>query len=133
MPSSLEEKVADAGQATVEAVKSASQRVAIKAEDAADWVKEKTGLADRSPCGKGTGIARENMDVIAACGKKVGVVDRVEGEAIKLTRKDSADGQHHYIPVGWIDHVDSHVHLTKNSMETERDWKDSLTACGCGG
>jgi Uncharacterized protein conserved in bacteria (DUF2171) len=33
------------------------------------------------------------MDVIASCGKKVGVVDHVGGGAIKLTKKDSPDGQ----------------------------------------
>ena len=38
-----------------------------------------------------TGIAdvQERMDVIASCGKKIGVVDHVEGNAIKLTKHDS--------------------------------------------
>jgi hypothetical protein len=95
-------------------------------------MKVKTGLG-KSQCAAGNAIIQERMDVIASCGKKVGVVDHVEGDAIMLNRKDSADGQHHYIPMGWVDHVDNHVHLTKNSMETERDWKASLTDCGCTG
>ena len=66
---------------------------------------------------------REHMDVLASCGKKVGVVDHVEGDMIKLTRKDSPDGQHHLIPTGWVAQVDQQVHLNRNSEETERDWK----------
>ena len=77
---------------------------------------------------------KERMDVIASCGKKVGVVDHVVGSAIQLTKGDSPDGQHHFIPTGWVDHVDSHVHLKKNSMETEQGWKSDATACSsCGG
>jgi len=60
---------------------------------------------------------REHMEVIASCGKRVGVVDRVEGDSIKLTKKDSSDGQHHLLPLDWVARVDQHVHLTKNSEE----------------
>ena len=66
-------------------------------------------------------------------GKKVGVVDHVQGNAIKLTKKDSPDGQHHFIPVGWVERVDSHVHLTQNSKVTEENWKSDEASCGCGG
>ena len=59
----------------------------------------------------------------ASCGKKVGVVDGVEGTSIKLTRKDSPDGNHHLIPESWVDHVDAHVHLNKNSAQTELEWQ----------
>ena len=72
---------------------------------------------------------RERMDVIASCGTKVGVVDHVEGKAIKLTRNDSPDGKHHFIPAGWVDHVDNHVHLKKNSSETEQGWKIDAASC----
>jgi len=67
------------------------------------------------------------------CGKKVGVVDQVGGGAIKLTKKDSPDGQHHFLPVGWVERVDSHVHLKKSSMETEQNWKSAVAACVCSG
>jgi len=75
---------------------------------------------------------REHMDVIASCGKKVGVVDNLEAGTIKLTRNDSPDQLHHYIPSGWVSKVDSRVHLNKNSQETERGWKSSASECGCG-
>jgi len=106
-------------------LKNAGREVAEKAGQAADWVMEKTGMGDKNECGsvKSTSEIRERMDVIASCGTKVGVVDHMEGGAIKLTKSDSPDGQHHFIPVGWVDHVDSHVHLKKNSQETEQGWK----------
>jgi hypothetical protein len=80
-----------------------------------------------------TGVAdvRERMDVIASCGKKIGVVDHVEGNAIKLTKHDSPDGQHHFLPASMIDHVDSHVHLNKNSEEACNAWKSDAASCGC--
>ena len=146
MAESLKDKVATAGHAVADAAKTAGQKIAEgakmaghkiaeNAKDAKDWVADKTGLGKPSECSN-AGVAgiRERMDVIASCGKKVGVVDHVEGSAIKLTKNDSADGQHHFIPTDWVDHVDSHVHLTKNSMETEKGWKGDASACGaCGG
>ena len=47
---------------------------------------------------------KEHMEVLDASGRHLGTVDEIEGDTIKLTRTDSADGQHHYIA---IDHVDS--------------------------
>ena len=81
---------------------------------------------------KGVAGIAERMDVIASCGKKIGVVDHVEGAGIKLTKKDSPDNQHHFVPTGWVDHVDSHVHLKKNSMEATQGWKSDAASCGCG-
>lgn len=40
---------------------------------------------------------QEHMEVIGADGVHVGTVDRVDGKRIKLTKKDSGDGQHHFI------------------------------------
>ena len=76
----------------------------------------KTANDDCGSEGKSTGVKniRERMDVIASCGKKVGVIDHVEGDALKLTRKDSPDGRHHYIPASWVDHVDRHVQLVEH-------------------
>lgn len=53
---------------------------------------------------------REHMDVIGADGVHVGTVDRVEGNRIKLTRKDSGQGSHrghhHYIDKGLVADVE---------------------------
>src|SRR5688500_7827055 len=64
-----------------------------KVERAADWVKEKTGMGAGEGSDVGVAGIRERMDVIGSCGNKLGVVDHVEGGSIKLTRKDSADGE----------------------------------------
>ena len=110
MASTMKDKVADAGHAVVDAAKNVGHKIAAGAEKAVDFAKEKTGIGGPAE-GTDTGIAgiKEHMDVIASCGKKVGVVDEVGGGAIKLTKKDSPDGQHHFIPVGWIEIGRAHV------------------------
>lgn len=44
---------------------------------------------------------KEHMEVIGADGVHIGTVDKVEGNRIKLTKKDSGEGahkgHHHYI------------------------------------
>lgn len=59
-----------------------------------------------------TSSIKEHMDVIGADGVHVGTVDRVEGDRIKLTKKDSGaqiegatgshEGHHHTIATGLI-------------------------------
>ena len=130
--SNLKDKAADAGHSVVDAAKGAGHKIAEGAEKAVDFVKEKTGMGGPKE-GTNVGVSniKERMNVIASCGKKVGVVDHVEAGAIKLTKNDSPDGQHHIIPVGWVDHLDSHVHLRKNSKEAEENWKSEAASCGC--
>lgn len=129
----IKETLKDAGQKAVNTAKDVGHKIAEGAKQAADYVKEKTGMGESCGTTRGVTDIRERMDVIASCGKKVGVVDHIEGGAIKLTRNDSPDGQHHFIPTGWVDHVDNHVHLKKNSMETEQGWKPDAAACAsCG-
>jgi hypothetical protein len=67
---------------------------------------------------------REHMPVIAADGMRVGTVDHMEGQdRIKLTKADSDDGRHHFIPTDWVDHIDEHVHLNLPSSEARRLWQ----------
>ena len=68
---------------------------------------------------------REHMEVLGADGVHVGVVDRVEaGDRIKLTKSDPlAEGMHHFIEHDWIERVDEHVHLNKDSSELIALWK----------
>jgi hypothetical protein len=70
---------------------------------------------------------KEHMEVLGSDGKHVGTVDHMEGtDQIKLTKTDpSAGGQHHLIPVDWVDHVDKHVHLTKPSKDAMTQWKNA--------
>ena len=65
----------------------------------------------------------EHMDVIASDGSKVGIVDHLEGaDRIKLTKTASPDGQHHFIPLSWVDHVDQHVHLNRAAEAVRAGW-----------
>jgi hypothetical protein len=67
---------------------------------------------------------REDMEVIGSCGNKLGTVDRVEGNSIKLAKNDpKAGGQHHWIPMAWVETVDDHVHLSKDCGEATRFWR----------
>ena len=53
---------------------------------------------------------REHMEVIGADGVKVGTVDKVDGDRIKLTKADSGqgshEGHHHYISLGLVADVE---------------------------
>ena len=67
---------------------------------------------------------KEHMDVISSDREIVGKVDHLEGQdRIKLTKSSSPDGKHHhFIPVDWVDHVDTHVHLNKAAKEVTAHW-----------
>lgn len=54
-----------------------------------------------------TGI-KSGMKVIGADGAHVGTVDRVVGERIKLSRKDSTDGSHHFLSIGLVAEIEGH-------------------------
>ncbi|ODU20450.1 MAG: hypothetical protein ABS87_10395 [Sphingomonas sp. SCN 67-18] len=63
-----------------------------------------------------TGRIKEHMEVIGADGVHVGTIDHVDGDRIKLTRKDSGDGRHHYISSGLIADVEGDkVRLSANA------------------
>jgi hypothetical protein len=72
---------------------------------------------------------REHMDVLGSDGARVGTVDRVEGQTIKLAKNDpNAHGSHHWIPMDWVQRVDQHVHLSKPSAEVSRNWQTAAPA-----
>jgi hypothetical protein len=63
---------------------------------------------------------KEHAEVIGADGVHLGTVDRVEGDRIKLTMKDSGEGSHkghhHYVPQSLIAGVEGDkVRLSANA------------------
>jgi hypothetical protein len=63
---------------------------------------------------------REHMEVIGADGVHVGTVDRVEGDRIKLTKRDSGEGSHkghhHYVPLLLVAEIEGDkVRLSANA------------------
>lgn len=68
----------------------------------------------------------EHMDVVGSDGEPVGKVDKVRGDQIILTKKDSRDGHHHVLNCGLIDKVDNGcLVLEKPADEAIRALKDS--------
>jgi len=142
MAESLKHKVEEAGHDIAETASHAGHKVAEKVEEAVDWTKEKAHQAGHrieeathkaghmvkdlhdstGPVGTLADI-REHMEVYGSCGKFVGKVDHVEGDRIKLTKNDSPDGQHHYIPTSWVARVHDHIHLNKDCGEAHREWQ----------
>jgi hypothetical protein len=143
MAKSFKDKAEEAGHRISEKVTEVGHRVGEKVEEATDWAKQKAHQAGHrleeatqkvehksqeffgTSCGaaRTTADIREHMDVIGACGNKLGRVDHVEGSKIKLTKNDSPDGMHHLIPMSWVEQVDEHVHLSKSCGEAKREWQ----------
>jgi len=44
---------------------------------------------------------REQIEVLVSDRRHVGTADKLEGERIKLTKKDSGDGHRHYVDKSW--------------------------------
>jgi hypothetical protein len=73
---------------------------------------------------------KEHMEVIGADGVHIGTVDRIEGNRMKLTKKDSGEGSHkghhHFIDKGLVADVEGNkVRLSANAdvavtMEEEK-------------
>ncbi|MDV3459130.1 DUF2171 domain-containing protein [Sphingomonas sp. HF-S4] len=67
----------------------------------------------------------EHMEVVGSDGSHVGVVDKIRGDRIVLTKSDSdARGHHHSIPSRWIHSVDDKVTLRKTADEAKAHWRD---------
>lgn len=63
---------------------------------------------------------KEHMPVVCSDNKQFGTVDKVEGDSIKLTKDQS--GQHHWIPMSWVDRVDNKVHVDRPGPQAMKEW-----------
>ena len=68
-------------------------------------------------------LIRENLEVLGSDGVHVGVVDHLESNGEVRLAKDDAGGEHHYIPLGWVVHVEMKVHLNQSGAEARARWK----------
>jgi hypothetical protein len=66
---------------------------------------------------------KEHMPVVCSNEKQFGTVDRVEGDAIKLTRDQN--NQHHWIPTEWVTRVDDKVHIDRPGQQAMQQWMSS--------
>jgi hypothetical protein len=69
-----------------------------------------------------------HMEVISSCGCTMGKVDHLDGNSIKLTKNDSPDGQHHFVPLTQVERVDDHVHLKTDAEETRQQWQKAAAS-----
>lgn len=59
---------------------------------------------------------KEHMEVTDANGQHLGTVDDVKDDRIKLTRSDSEDNMHHYMPLDSVDRIDDNrVYLKQDA------------------
>jgi hypothetical protein len=58
----------------------------------------------------------EHMEVADSQGRHLGTVDHVRNDQIQLTRSDSSDGQHHFVPLDEVDRIaDNRVYLKEGA------------------
>ncbi|HEX8258299.1 MAG TPA: DUF2171 domain-containing protein [Allosphingosinicella sp.] len=83
------------------------------------WRQKRQG--QRSSLGRIT----EHMEVVGSDGQRIGVVDKVGGDRIILTKNDeNAGGRHHSIPCSWIENVDERVTVNKTAQDAMNAWRD---------
>ena len=70
-----------------------------------------------------TSQINEHMEVVSSDNHHVGRVDHVLGSEIELAKMDlQAMGQHHKIPLSWVEWVDDKVHLNLSRDAAKDQW-----------
>ena len=63
---------------------------------------------------------KEHMEVVNSEGLHVGTVDKVQDDAIKLTKSDSMDDMHHFLSLGDVEKIDDNrVYLKQDARIPE--------------
>ena len=62
---------------------------------------------------------REDMKVCGPDGEQIGTVDSCEGDRIKLTRADSPDGQHHFVPLSQVEGIEGDTVRLRTRGDTD--------------
>ncbi len=69
------------------------------------------------------GSVVKDMEVVGSDGQHVGIVDHVDGPMIKLKKMDpSSGGQHHLVPMAWIQSVAAKVVLKTSAADVKSRW-----------
>jgi hypothetical protein len=63
---------------------------------------------------------QKHMDVVSSKSEPLGIVDHLDGSTLKLSR--DVVGQHHFVPLTWVDYIDEKIHLKRTAKEVERLW-----------
>jgi hypothetical protein len=70
-------------------------------------------------------MIKQHMEVLGSDGAHVGIVEQMEGaNEVKLAKDDpDAGGKPHFIPLGWVRHVEMKVHLNQPGAQAKARWK----------
>jgi hypothetical protein len=73
---------------------------------------------------------RVHTHVHCSDGEHLGTVDSVDGDQIKLTKRDpTAHGRHHTIPLEWVASIEgTTLRLGKTGAEARAHWKTGSTS-----
>ena len=72
---------------------------------------------------------KEHMEVVGSDNEHVGIVDKIEGERIKLTHHDSqAMGKHHFLPISAVASVGEFVTLSMSAAEATSQWEEERSS-----
>ena len=64
---------------------------------------------------------KPHMPVVCSKDGQFAVVDHMQGkETIKLAK--DKNGQHHYIPLSWVNMVDQKVHVDRPGDQAMKEW-----------
>ena len=64
---------------------------------------------------------KPHMPVVCSEGGQFAVVDHLQGMASIKLAKDK-NGEHHFIPVGWVTSVDEKVHIDRPGEQAMKEW-----------
>jgi len=70
-----------------------------------------------------TNQIKPHMPVVCSKNWQFAKVDHVEGDSLKLAKDDK--GQHHYIPLAWVQTVDDKVHVDRTGDQAMKQWTTS--------
>jgi hypothetical protein len=71
-------------------------------------------------------LIKPHMPVVCSEDGQFATVDHLEGtDQIKLAKDKT--GQHHYIPLQWVQSVDDKVHIDRPGKQAMNEWKTEPT------
>lgn len=72
-------------------------------------------------------LIKPHMPVVCSEDGQFATVDHLEGtDMIKLSK--DKNGQHHYIPLAWVQSVDDKVHVDRPGDQAMREWSTTPPA-----
>ncbi|MBX7116736.1 MAG: DUF2171 domain-containing protein [Myxococcaceae bacterium] len=68
-------------------------------------------------------LIKPNLPVVGSDNVQCAVVDHMEDrDTIRLNKDEK--GEHHFIPLAWVESVDDKVHLSRTGDEVKRQWQN---------